>query len=117
MSPEAKKATAEERDAALHKKITEEIKARKAINDDILEAAREQQLATNADNEARHRRLHEERKQAIANIEAETARLNDQQRQTGLKASQQRQALTDEEWVANLPEHHLQGYVAVDDDV
>lgn len=74
-------------------------------------------MATNAENEVRHRRLHEERKQAIANIEAETARLNEQQRSTGLKASQQRSALTDEEWVANLPEHHLQGYVAVDDDV
>jgi hypothetical protein len=25
--------------------------------------------------------------------------------------------MTDEEWVANMPEHHLRGYVEVEDDV
>jgi len=46
----------------MNKKITEEIKARKAINDEILEQAKEAAAATAAENEARYRRLHEERK-------------------------------------------------------
>lgn len=32
-------------------------------------------------------------------------------------SSEQRSNLTDEEWVANLPEHHLAGYVGVEDDI
>lgn len=101
----------------MNKKITEEIKARKAINDDILEKSKEAAAAAAAENEVRFRQLHEERKQAIANIEAETARINEAERQRGRAAADQRKGMSDEEWVANMPEHHLAGYLGVEDDV
>lgn len=72
---------------------------------------------TTEENEIRHRKLHEERKQAIANIEAETASLTAQQQKIARLSSEQRANMTDEEWVANLPEHHLAGYVGVEDDI
>ena len=107
----------EEREEKLNKKITEEIKARKKINDDLLEASKKAAAAASAENEARYRKLHEERKATIASIEAETAKINDAEKQRGLAASQARKDMTDEEWVANMPEHHLTGYVGVEDDV
>lgn len=116
-SKEEKAASAEEREEAMNKKITEEIKARKAINDEILEQSKAAAAATAAENEARFRRLHEERKATIASIEAETARINEAERQRGRLSAEQRKNLTDEEWVANMPEHHLQGYLGVEDDV
>lgn len=109
--------TPEEREEKLNKKITEEIKARKKINDDLLEASKVAAAKSAAENEARFRKLHEERKATIASIEAETAKINDAEKQRGLAASQARKSMTDEEWVANMPEHHLAGYVGVEDDI
>lgn len=117
LAGKADKMTPEEREEKLNKKITEEIKARKKINDDLLEASKKAAAASAAENEVRFRKLHEERKAAIANIEAETAKINDAEKQRGLAASQARKDMSDEEWVANMPEHHLAGYVGVEDDV
>jgi hypothetical protein len=109
--------TPEQQEEQLQKKITEEIKARKAVIDEALEKSKIKFAADSAANEARYRQIHEERKAVIASIEAETARLTANERAIGLKASEARKHLTDEEWVANMPEHHLRGYVAVADDV
>jgi len=109
--------TKEEKEEKLKEKITEEIKERKKINDEALEKSKEASAIAAAENEARFRKLHEERKQAIANIEAETALINEKERKAGKAAAEARRAMTDEEWVANLPEHHLQGYLEVNDDV
>lgn len=109
--------TPEQKEEALQKKITEEIKARKAVIDEALEKSKIKFAADAAATEARYKRMHEERKATIAGIEAETARLAADERAIAQKASQVRRNLTDEEWVANLPEHHLRGYVGVEDDV
>ena len=114
---EAKKLSAEEKEEALQKKITVEIKARKAIADEAIETERANSAKASAENEIRYRKMHDERKAAIAGIEAETARLTEQDKQIARAASKQRKSLNDQELVANLPEHHLRGYVGVADDV
>ena len=77
------KPSAEEKAAALNKKITEEIEARKAQNEELINAAHAASAATAAENEERHRRLFDERTQAVANVEAETAALNAAERAQG----------------------------------
>jgi hypothetical protein len=84
---DAKKATKEEREAALQKKITEEIKARKEISDEAIAKQREEYVKSKAEDEIRFRKLHEERKGAIAAIEAETAQINAKEAAAGRLSS------------------------------
>ena len=100
---EKKKASKEEREEALNVKITAEIKARKALADEAIDKSREEFAKASEENEIRYRKMHEERKQAVASIEAETAKLNAADRAAGKLSADQRKGLTDEEWVANLP--------------
>jgi hypothetical protein len=75
VNKDVKKLTPEQQEEQLQKKITEEIKARKAVVDEALEKSKEKFAADAAANEARFRKIHEERKATIASIEAETARI------------------------------------------
>jgi hypothetical protein len=71
----------------------------------------------NEEDEHRHRQLYLARKAAIADITSDTAREAAKVRNAGLASSSSMANFSDEDYISNLPEHHLQGYVAVDDDV
>lgn len=55
-------------------------------------------------------------KREVAAVEAETEKMNLSEAEQRKRAYQLRKHMTDEEYIANLPEHHLEGYVQLGDD-
>lgn len=113
------KPTPEEAQKILDAKIDAEIKARKEVADAAIAAFREKASAEAAENEARFRRLEDERKAAADVITAEIKAAHDDAKAIRDAAAAKARASNwdDEMWTANMPEHILKGYLAVDDDV
>ena len=109
--------TAEEKKEAVEKAITEKVKVAKAESD---EAKEEDHKKTETEKEAAVKRGHdiiEKNKKLVKDVEAETAKQNAADKEVGKAAAEKTRGLTDEEWTANMPNHHLKGYLGTEADV
>lgn len=107
----------EEKKAALDAKITADIKARKELADEAIEALSAKKAAANAEDEERWRKQEDDRLNAIAAIETAIANAGVKAKAEAVKNAAQNKQYNDEQWTANMPDRLLHGYVALDDEM
>jgi hypothetical protein len=110
------KVSAEDQAEALEAKITAMIKEKKKEADEAIKADQKKEKAEKEMAFAAYKAKDAEVKREVAGVEAETEHLNLSAAEIRARASKARKHMTDEEYIANLPEHHLEGYVQLGDD-